>query len=293
MQHSETVEIRGHLLDTGVLSACVDDVRSLGGDYVIEKFDVGPGPRGRVLRTDPGRDRGRQALLDSILMRLNAHGVNLTNPGEARTTDVDRDGVFPDDFYSTTNLDTQVRLGGRWVHVEQPEMDCGLLVTGEGDATRVRTLPVSDVRAGDRIVCGAAGVRVVLPAAAGIDDGDGAGLRVHELRGVEREATGAAGPADRRGDAPDQGGRASGSSGWPARPSCTPERRRPSWRWSRRATSTCCSAATRSRRTTSSPRSTARRSGSTCPRGVGSSTGTSTTSERSTRSAGPARSPTR
>ena len=38
---SETVEIRGHLLDTGVLSRCVDDVRSLGADYVIERFDVG------------------------------------------------------------------------------------------------------------------------------------------------------------------------------------------------------------------------------------------------------------
>jgi lysine-ketoglutarate reductase/saccharopine dehydrogenase-like protein (TIGR00300 family) len=171
VQHSETVEIRGHLLDTGVLSVCVDDVRSLGGEYVIEKFDVGRDHEdesyARIrIETDDA------ALLDSILMRLNAHGVNLTEPGEARTTVVDRDGVFPDDFYSTTNLDTQVRLGGHWVVVEQPEMDCGLLVTGDGDSARVRTLPVSDVRAGDRIVCGAAGVRVVLPASAAKDDGD-------------------------------------------------------------------------------------------------------------------------
>jgi lysine-ketoglutarate reductase/saccharopine dehydrogenase-like protein (TIGR00300 family) len=167
--HSETVEIRGHLLDTGVLSRCVDDVRSLGGDYVIEKFDVGRDhedesyARIRIDTVD-------QALLDSILMRLNAHGVNLTDPGEARIGAVDIDGVFPDDFYSTTNLDTQVRLGGRWVDVAQPEMDCGLLVTGEGPDAKVRTIPVSDVHAGDRVVCGAAGVRVVLPAAAGIDE---------------------------------------------------------------------------------------------------------------------------
>ena len=161
MQFSETVEIRGHLLDTGVLTRCVDDVRSLGGDYVIEKFVVGRDhedesyARIRI-------DTTEQALLDSILMRLNAHGVNLTDPGEARTRVVDQAGVFPEDFYSTTNLDTQIRLDGHWLDVEHPEMDCGIVVTGEGPATRVRTIPVSDVKLGDRIVCGAAGVRVVM-----------------------------------------------------------------------------------------------------------------------------------
>jgi lysine-ketoglutarate reductase/saccharopine dehydrogenase-like protein (TIGR00300 family) len=158
--HSETVEIRGHLLDTGVLSRCVDDVRSLGGDYAIERFILGRDhedesyARIRVQADDP-------EVLASILMRLNAHGVNLTEPGEATLREVEADGVFPADFYSTTNLATQVRLSGRWVDVEQPEMDCGLLVMGGGDSWRVRTVPVSDVRAGDRVVCGAAGVRVV------------------------------------------------------------------------------------------------------------------------------------
>jgi len=70
------------------------------------------------------------------------------------------DGVFPDDFYSTTNLQTLVRLNGSWVEVEHPEMDCGLQVVSPG---HVRTIPVSDVHAGDAIVCGAGGVKVVLP----------------------------------------------------------------------------------------------------------------------------------
>ena len=160
MQRSETVEIRGHLLDSGVLSRCASDVRALGGDYVIVKLDV-------------GKDSGDESFarikitaeddesLASILMRLNSHGVSLTNPGEATTREVELDGVFPADFYSTTNLGTQVRLEGRWVDVTQPEMDCGLLVTGSGADLAVRTAPVSDVHAGDRIVCGPAGVRIV------------------------------------------------------------------------------------------------------------------------------------
>jgi lysine-ketoglutarate reductase/saccharopine dehydrogenase-like protein (TIGR00300 family) len=45
------------------------------------------------------------------------------------------------------------------VPVENPEMGCGLLV----DGSRVRTVPVSDVKAGAQIVCGAGGIKVVLP----------------------------------------------------------------------------------------------------------------------------------
>jgi lysine-ketoglutarate reductase/saccharopine dehydrogenase-like protein (TIGR00300 family) len=157
---TETVELRGHLLDTGVLSRCLDDVRSLGGDYVIERFEVGKD------HDDESYVRirvhaGAEDVLASLLMRLNAHGVNLTDPGEVVLRPAEQDGVFPLDFYSTTNLDTQVRLDGRWIDVQQPEMDCGLLVSGEGDQRTVRTIPVSEVRAGDQIVCGATGVRVV------------------------------------------------------------------------------------------------------------------------------------
>jgi len=168
MASSDTVEVRGHLLDSGVLSRCATDVRSLGGDYVIERLDVGKDSgdesyaRIRVQAED-------DAALASILMRLNAYGVNLTEPGEAATRVTETDGVFPADFYSTTNLDTQVRLDGHWVDVQQPEMDCGLVVVRGLEPASVRTVPVSDVRAGDEIVCGAAGVRVTRPAVADRD----------------------------------------------------------------------------------------------------------------------------
>lgn len=158
----ETVQIRGHLLDSGVLSRCASDVRALGGDYVIERLEVGKDSGdesyARILVTADDEER-----LATILMRLNVHGVNMVEPGEAVVREVDADGVFPVDFYSTTNLPTQVRLEGHWVDVQQPEMDCGLLVTGspaDGDLA-VRTIAISDARQGDRVVCGPSGVRVV------------------------------------------------------------------------------------------------------------------------------------
>ncbi len=159
MQVNETVEITGHLMDTGTLARILDDVLEYGGDYVIEQLDVGR------THTDESYARicvkaEQDEALQRLLMRLQTHGVNQVDPGEAVVKAADADGVFPDDFYSTTNLETRVRLGGKWVAVDRPEMDCGLVVR---DGT-ITTVPVSDVRRGDRIVCGASGVQVVLPA---------------------------------------------------------------------------------------------------------------------------------
>jgi lysine-ketoglutarate reductase/saccharopine dehydrogenase-like protein (TIGR00300 family) len=159
VQVTETVEITGHLMDSGVLARILDDVLDYGGDYTVDRIDLGKAHEDESHAVIViGADSDDQ--LARILMRLQTHGVNQVDPGEAVTRPAPSDGVFPEDFYSTTNLETLVRIGGHWVPVEQPEMDCGLLVS---NGPRVRTLPVSDVKRGDPIVCGASGIRVVLP----------------------------------------------------------------------------------------------------------------------------------
>jgi lysine-ketoglutarate reductase/saccharopine dehydrogenase-like protein (TIGR00300 family) len=161
--HSEIVEIRGHLIDTAALSKVLNDIAEYGGDYVVEQFDIGHGS------ADPSYARinvsaVREDTLQRILMRLQIHGVNQVDPGEAQVDVADMDGVFPDGFYSSTNLETQVRLDGHWVRVRNPEMDCGLVVLdGDETAPEVRTLPMSDVHAGMKIVCGASGIKVTVP----------------------------------------------------------------------------------------------------------------------------------
>ena len=162
MAHNEIVEIRGHLIDTASLSKVLNDIAEYGGDYTVEHFDIGHGS------DDPSYARinvsaAQEETLQRILMRLQIHGVNQVDPGEAAVDVAVVDGVFPDGFYSSTNLETQVRLGGHWLPVANPEMDCGLIVDGEGDSLTVRTLPMADVRAEMRVVCGASGIKVTPP----------------------------------------------------------------------------------------------------------------------------------
>jgi lysine-ketoglutarate reductase/saccharopine dehydrogenase-like protein (TIGR00300 family) len=158
VQVTETVVITGHLMDTGLLSRVLDDIRGYGGDYTLDKFDLG------YDKDDPSTVRMTvgaedEDSLQRLLMRIQTKGANLVNPGEPEISEVVQDGVFPDGFYSTTNLPTSVRLNGRWVPVRNPEMDCGLLVEGES----VRTIPMSEVKAGMRVISSAQGVKVTPP----------------------------------------------------------------------------------------------------------------------------------
>src|SRR3954454_3000217 len=136
--HNELVELEGHLIDTATLSKVLNDITEYGGDYRVDQFDIGHGS------DDPSYARinvsaAHEETLQRILMRLQIHGVNQVDPGEAEVSVAELDGVFPDGFYSSTNLETHVRLEGHWVLVQNPEMDCGLIVDGTGADLTVRT----------------------------------------------------------------------------------------------------------------------------------------------------------
>ncbi len=167
--HQQDVEITGHLMDSGILSQVLSDIRGYGGDYVITRIDIGHEAEDEshaVVSVSAEDDEALQRLL----MRLQTRGVNQVDPGQASVSVVEQDGVFPDGFYSTTNLVTRVRLEGKWVIVDNPEMDCGLVCDDSGDTIRFYTLPMADVKAGMQVVCGADGIRVEPPLAKAVGE---------------------------------------------------------------------------------------------------------------------------
>ena len=52
---------------------------------------------------------------------------------EARFVPAPADGVLPDGFFSTTNLPTYVRVGGRWRMPREPRMDSALVLDADGE----------------------------------------------------------------------------------------------------------------------------------------------------------------
>ncbi len=155
---AEEVEVRGHIVDSLLLPKILDRILQMGGTFEILECRIG------VRRVDPSYARvairaGSAAQLDAILGDLVEHGASPVAPEDARVEPADIAASFPDGFYSTTNQRTQVRLEGRWVEVQDQEMDCGIAV--DPAARTARCVPMLDVAVGLPIVVGHGGLRVV------------------------------------------------------------------------------------------------------------------------------------
>src|SRR3981081_834045 len=156
MTFSETVELRGHIIDSYVLPQLMHEVMDRGGEFVIHEIQVGR------RKNEPSYARiqisaPNQELLDLLLDRAQRIGALPEDGEQVRLEPPPADGVFPEGFYSTTNLETAVRLAGQWVTVEWPEMDCGIAV--DSGAGRAWTVALSDIKAGEQLVVGPEGVR--------------------------------------------------------------------------------------------------------------------------------------
>jgi lysine-ketoglutarate reductase/saccharopine dehydrogenase-like protein (TIGR00300 family) len=155
---SELIELKGHIIDSLSLPRVLDDILARGGQFEIEEIRVGK------TRQEQSYARIRvtarnEHLLEDILAYVEKDGASRVWQWDADLAPAQQDGVFPDDFYCTTNLATEVRVRGHWLPVEDIEMDCGIVV--EDDTAR--TVPMNLVRAGQMVVVGHRGARVEPP----------------------------------------------------------------------------------------------------------------------------------
>lgn len=156
MAASDTIEAEGHLIDSGHLSAIFDKIIEFKASYEVLKFDIGR------TNDDPSRIEMRitaadDASLDDILQQLTVYGCHPMRDLDAVVKPAEKDRCVPDDFYSTTNHRTHVRIGGRWIEVDKQRMDAVIVADGNRAACR----KLRDVRAGEPIVCGHDGIRVM------------------------------------------------------------------------------------------------------------------------------------
>jgi len=155
--HVEEVEVRGHIIDSLIFPKILDCICAGGGSFRIKNISIGQ------THSDPSHAlvevrAADEATLARILGQIADHGAVPVAASDCRLEPADVEGVFPEGFYSTTNQRTEIRIAGRWTPVENQEMDCGIVVDAKhGTAC---CLPMSEVRLGDPIVVGHAGLRV-------------------------------------------------------------------------------------------------------------------------------------
>ena len=154
---SETVELRGHIIDSLILPKVLDTILTSGGNFKIGEIRIGENRVDQsyacVEVSAPSSD-----VLDALILRLRQHGAEALEKKEAQLASAPADGIFPRDFYVTTNQQTFVRLGKHEVEVRPSMMDSGVAV--DPDARTARAVKFYDVRKGEQIVVGHQGIRV-------------------------------------------------------------------------------------------------------------------------------------
>ena len=154
----EVIELRGHIIDSLILPRVFMQIMERGGNFDVEKFEMGK----KKTETSYARIRifaEDSETLSEILDIVQVLGAVVDRDTEVKWETAPADGVFPDNFYSTTNLETEVFFGGSWRKVASPEMDCGILLDTEKKSAR--NVPIGEVKKGDNLVVGHGGIKVV------------------------------------------------------------------------------------------------------------------------------------
>jgi len=156
-KHTARIVLRGHIIDSMILPQVMDLIMDLGGNFTVEELKVGQH------KADPSVCRmevvaGSAEELDRIVRQARALGATVESEQPVRLEKVTQEGVFPEGFYSTSNLATDVLIDGHWVPVDNIEMDCAIAV--DRAAGRAWTIVFQGAKPGMEVVTGHQGVRV-------------------------------------------------------------------------------------------------------------------------------------
>ena len=152
------IEVRGHLIDSMILTKIFDIIMDLKGEFKVQEFEVGKE------KTDESYAKlliqGKsEEHLNQILESIYREGATSKVQQEIFLKSALKDMVMPDDFYSTTNNHTEIFYKGKWIKVENMMMDKCIVVR----ANRAFCTPIREIKKGDMIIVGERGIRVTPP----------------------------------------------------------------------------------------------------------------------------------
>ena len=154
---SETIELRGHIIDSLILPKVLDEILRAGGNFKIREIKIGERRAdqsyARIEVSGPTHE-----TLDELVLRLRQHGAEITEKVDVQLALAPADGIFPADFYVTTNQQTFITLDGKEIEVHPAIMDSGIAVDRE--AGRATAVKFYEVRKRMKIIAGHQGIRV-------------------------------------------------------------------------------------------------------------------------------------
>ncbi len=155
--NTETVTLKGHIIDSLILAKVLDTILQMEGTFDISEIKISA-TREESSIAKIAIHADSPELLEEILQAVQLHGAIVEEISDCSTAIAPQDGVLPDSFYASSHLPTQVRLKGEWIDVEAIEMDLAIRV--QHDPPHAMAIPMAEVKIGDDIVTGRTGIRV-------------------------------------------------------------------------------------------------------------------------------------
>jgi len=160
MEFSREIELKGHIIDSGIMTSALDCIFDMGGNFEFTEFIVGK------KQTDESYSRftvraETEEKLERILSELHRRGARTVTIENVQLAIAEGDRIVPKGFYSTTNHPTSVMLNGKSVTVQAIEMDCLIVVDTTTD-TALCT-PIANLKQGNSVVISEQGVIVTPP----------------------------------------------------------------------------------------------------------------------------------
>jgi lysine-ketoglutarate reductase/saccharopine dehydrogenase-like protein (TIGR00300 family) len=152
------IEVKGHLIDSMILTKIFDVIMDLDGEFQVQEFRVGKRKKDESYTKLLVQGKS-QKHLDEILESVYRAGATSKIQQEIKLQSAPKDMVMPDDFYSTTNNRTDVFYKGKWIKVENMMMDKCIVIKG----TRAWCSPIREIKKGDMIIVGERGIRITPP----------------------------------------------------------------------------------------------------------------------------------
>lgn len=156
--NEQEIEVKGHLVDSSILTRIFDRIMDLNGDFTVLEFVIGKKKEDtsytRLLIKGDNNEH-----LQRILENLYREGATTVSVQEVNYIPAPSDMVLPDEFYSTTNNPTQIFYQKEWIDIKNMMMDKCIVLDPIRKIAQCKTN--REIKKGDLIIVGERGIRII------------------------------------------------------------------------------------------------------------------------------------
>jgi len=157
-KYSQVIEVRGHLIDSLILTKIFDEIMDVKGEFEVQEISIGKKKNDQSYARLLVQGKNQKHLAE-ILDLVYREGATAKSQKVVLLKSASKNMLMPENFYSTTNNNTQIFYKNRWIDVDNMMMDKCIVIKGN----KATCVPIREIKKGDKIVVGEKGVKVTPP----------------------------------------------------------------------------------------------------------------------------------